>query len=168
MNICESCKSKIPTWCEIDGKKRNLNKRKYCLKCSPFGIHNTKKLNGSPRKDQRPHKCKCGETDPNKFYGNKRTTCSNCHNTYTQELYLKKKYQAIEYKGGSCSICGYKKYYAALEFHHVNPEEKEQNFVNMRHWKWERIKTEIDKCILLCSNCHREVHGNVTLIPKKQ
>lgn|SRR5574343_235100 len=44
INLCEICKNTIPTTMVIDGKRRNLSNRKYCLSCSPFGKHNTKQL----------------------------------------------------------------------------------------------------------------------------
>ena len=67
---------------------------------------------------------------------------------------------ALEYKGGKCQKCGYDKYIGALELHHLNPNEKEFNLSD-RNIKldWETIKKELDKCILVCANCHREIHG---------
>jgi 5-methylcytosine-specific restriction endonuclease McrA len=67
----------------------------------------------------------------------------------------------IEYKGGKCINCGYDKYKAALEFHHTNPKEKEFNIGDKcRGGKTlDSLKPELDKCILLCSNCHRAIHS---------
>lgn len=67
---------------------------------------------------------------------------------------------AVEYKGGQCVFCGYKKTLSALEFHHVNSEEKDFGLSQRGLTRsWERIKRELDKCILVCANCHREVHA---------
>lgn len=66
------------------------------------------------------------------------------------------KKQAIEYKGGKCILCGYHKCEAALCFHHVNPFEKENNISRLRSWK--RVEEELNKCVLLCNNCHSELH----------
>ena len=73
---------------------------------------------------------------------------------------LRKK--AINYLGGRCSKCGYNKCVAALDAHHINPETKENeiNSLITRQRKWVVIKKELDKCILLCANCHREEHYN--------
>jgi 5-methylcytosine-specific restriction endonuclease McrA len=69
------------------------------------------------------------------------------------------KRQMVEYKGGECVRCGYKKYFGALEFHHLNPSEKDFNPSSLKRYKFDdRIKNELDKCILVCSNCHREIH----------
>lgn len=66
---------------------------------------------------------------------------------------------SIEYKGGCCERCGYNKYIGALEFHHLDPNEKDFNLSKKGHCRsWEKVKIELDKCILLCANCHREIH----------
>ena len=74
---------------------------------------------------------------------------------------LKRKYEYILSHGGKCEICGYNKNIAALEFHHKNPDEKEfqidaRKFANCDIRKLEK---ELDKCMILCANCHREVHN---------
>ena len=75
----------------------------------------------------------------------------------------KNKDMAIEYKGGKCEKCGYNKCNGALEFHHLNPEEKDFSISTSGTTKsFERIKKEIDKCILVCANCHREIHYLIT------
>lgn len=67
---------------------------------------------------------------------------------------------AIEYKGGECSVCGYKRCSKALDFHHLGNKEfglSERGFTR----SWEVIQKEIDKCILVCANCHRELHAGL-------
>ncbi|MEK6908949.1 MAG: hypothetical protein AABX23_02775 [Nanoarchaeota archaeon] len=67
--------------------------------------------------------------------------------------------KAIEHAGGKCIRCGYNKYPEVLEFHHRNPAEKLFNISLKGHCRsWERIKAEIEKCNLVCANCHRETH----------
>ena len=64
----------------------------------------------------------------------------------------------IEMFGGKCSKCGYNKCEAALEFHHLDPNEKDFPVAtNSKSWKL--IVEEAKKCILVCSNCHREIHN---------
>lgn len=60
--------------------------------------------------------------------------------------------------GECCQICGYNRCSSALEFHHLDPTTKERNLSKNWPYSWERFKEELKKCILLCSNCHREVH----------
>ena len=75
-----------------------------------------------------------------------------------QDRWRQRKLDAIQYKGGKCQVCGYSKYYGALEFHHRNPEEKEFAWQKMRLVSKDRLTAELDKCDLLCANCHREIH----------
>ncbi|XKT74360.1 MAG: hypothetical protein ACJKTH_03325 [Patescibacteria group bacterium UBA2163] len=66
---------------------------------------------------------------------------------------------AIEYGGGKCNLCGYKKSIYALTFHHRDPTQKDFGLSARGLTRsWEKIKKEIDKCTLLCANCHAEVH----------
>lgn len=70
--------------------------------------------------------------------------------------------QAVEYKGSKCMFCGYKKCQAALDFHHLDAKKKEFGLSrNGITRSWEKTKQELDKCILVCSNCHREVHAGI-------
>jgi len=69
---------------------------------------------------------------------------------------------AIDYKGGKCEICGYNTCNGALEFHHKDPTEKEFNIARSGHCRtWENTRQELDKCILVCSNCHKEIHAGI-------
>jgi hypothetical protein len=63
----------------------------------------------------------------------------------------------VEYKGGCCERCGYNKSNSVLQFHHLNPQEKDFNIGN-KSYSFERIKKEVDKCIMVCANCHIEIH----------
>lgn len=72
---------------------------------------------------------------------------------------IKIKIKAIEYKGGECQICGYNKCRWALDFHHTS-SDKEFNISSFYNRSWEKIVIELDKCMLVCSNCHREIHYN--------
>lgn len=77
------------------------------------------------------------------------------------------KQKIVTSMGGCCQICSYNKCNDALELHHLNPNEKDFGVsAFMRHpVKWESIVTEIKKCILLCSNCHKEVHKGISIVP---
>lgn len=83
---------------------------------------------------------------------------------YMADRYILLKIKAIDHKGSKCSKCGYDKCYAALEFHHRDPTEKEFSWKNLRKQSWATILLEIDKCNLLCANCHREEHFDETLL----
>ena len=77
--------------------------------------------------------------------------------------------KAINYLDGKCLRCGYNKYPEVLEFHHRNPEEKEFNVSAKGHCRsWERVKKEIEKCNLICANCHRETHVEEKMMLQNQ
>ncbi len=85
------------------------------------------------------------------------------HQVYTcqQARGLERKKQLIEIAGGECCDCGYKRNISALEFHHLNPQEKSFG-IDLRKCscaKWERLVEEVKKCVLICANCHRERHN---------
>lgn len=76
------------------------------------------------------------------------------------------KAKAVIYKGGQCILCGYHKAIAALEFHHVNPKTKSFGISGQGLTRaWKQVKQEADKCVLLCANCHREVHVGIVQLP---
>ena len=95
------------------------------------------------------------------FYKRKfRHWCKDCDKINTilrQSIY---KELCVEYKGGKCEICGYDKYIGALDFHHKDPSQKKFNIAaaKLRQFNNETIE-ELDKCQMLCANCHREVHN---------
>lgn len=119
-------------------KEEVRRKQKICLKCNNIFI---------------PH--------PN---GQNRKYCFNCvpADAYKNGASLRQliKQWSLDYKGNKCQICGYNKCSEALDFHHRNSNEKEFS-LSSRDIKldWEEIKKELDKCDLLCSNCHREIHA---------
>ena len=74
---------------------------------------------------------------------------------------------SIEYKGGKCQICGYDKCPAALDLHHINGKKKfgigDKGYTR----SWKKVKKELDKCILVCANCHREIEVGITQLPEE-
>ena len=68
--------------------------------------------------------------------------------------------KAIEHKGGKCQVCSYDKCLGALEFHHKDSNHKDFGISAKGYARsWEKVKSELDKCILVCANCHREIHA---------
>ena len=77
------------------------------------------------------------------------------------------KEKAVAAMGGECQCCGYNKHISALEFHHLNPSEKEIGISTGGCTRsYEKMKNELKKCILVCANCHREIHAKIKQIPK--
>lgn len=76
-------------------------------------------------------------------------------NSSRKKLKVKLKQQL----GGKCSKCGYSKCLDALDFHHVDPNKKLYNIGGLHNTTKKNILIEVKKCILICSNCHRELHS---------
>ena len=80
---------------------------------------------------------------------------------YNKQNVIKRRRQnkeyLVEYKGGKCERCGYNKCISALEFHHLDPTTKETKNLGTTQALSKQIE-EADKCILVCANCHREIH----------
>ena len=69
---------------------------------------------------------------------------------------------AVEYKGGRCKTCGYDRCIDALEFHHINLSKKEFGISEKGYTRsWKKVMEELDKCIMVCANCHRELHAKL-------
>lgn len=73
------------------------------------------------------------------------------------------KAKIVEEMGGKCCICGYKRCQSALALHHLDPTTKEFGFGALRASpkSWSKIQEEMKKCILVCNNCHAEIHEGV-------
>lgn len=164
MKNCAICSNEFPSWIKVDDKYRNLKNRKYCFECSPFKKHNTVKLEKSKTGFRVCSKCKESKILSD-FYSRRGKSgsscyCKICSNKNAIERQRKFKINCIEYKGGCCLICGYKKCVAALEFHHQDASKKDFTIATEGLKKFDdRIKKELDKCILACANCHREIHN---------
>lgn len=85
----------------------------------------------------------------------------NKQDLYKNQIFRwrKIKQKAIAYKGGCCTSCGYNQNCAALQFHHLDSKDKDVSWTKLRLRSWEKITFELDKCILLCANCHAVVHA---------
>lgn len=105
-------------------------------------------------------------------HGEARKYCFECSPSYTKNDNTERaksitairhaiKKELIRYKGGKCEICGYNKCIGALQFHHINPLEKDfspSEKYNGGKIDMNQLYLEVDKCQLLCANCHAEKH----------
>lgn len=100
----------------------------------------------------------------NKIYYH--TVCIKCTKKQTLKRQRNSKKLCIEHKGYSCEKCGYNQCDAVMEFHHKNPNEKDFS-IGTKHSAFnDVIRKELDKCILLCANCHREEHIALNKVDK--
>ncbi len=132
--ICENCGKKFDPYLVIGGKRQNASNRKFCYGCSPHGAHN----------------CRADLSKP-------KWPLAEYRKMYKRHRHNAVKVRAVALKGGKCIYCGYNKCTAALDFHHRNPETKEFTITSKVSYKWERIEKELEKCDLVCANCHREL-----------
>lgn len=123
-----------------------------------------------PFEGQELHNCaSCGREDLYEHEFPKRKgeyiikKCLSCIAKERREKRRKFKQECVDYKGGACMVCGYKTCLDALEFHHLDPKEKDFMVSEVTHTSLERVKDELDKCVLLCSNHHREIHAGILL-----
>lgn len=153
MPVCYKCGVSFTNWARIGGHLHNVSNRKYCLTCSPFGVHNTRQIHRSSI-------CRvCGESDPSKFYSPSRRICRRCRNDQTMKRMSECRTYTRKILGDKCAICGYDTHKCSLAVHHVDPAKKDPNFRNSRGWSNKRIAKELEGCILLCMNCHCAVHS---------
>jgi DNA-binding CsgD family transcriptional regulator len=108
------------------------------------------------------------ELNVNNFYirtnGTFHTWCKECNNRITYEKQIQRKKDAVEYKGGKCIVCGYNKYIGALDFHHLDPSKKEFSIGKLRTYSLDKLKSELDKCVCVCRNCHAEIHHGLVSV----
>lgn len=169
MKTCRNCGKEFKQLVVIDGVERNLSKRRYCLECSPFGRRNRKILESQGRPRNGVKFCsRCKETKPLSEFYPKRTTeftsyCKICTGMESKQRQWKFKKACLEYKGARCTRCGYSRCISALDFHHLDAGAKEFTISRLRFYTFsDKVKAELDKCIVLCANCHREEHaGNI-------
>lgn len=108
-------------------------------------------------------KCKQNKPESEFYQSNvrKATYCKECFNKYTIQRWIDRKIEAIQYKGCSCVDCGItypQTPYQVFDFHHLNPSEKDFQWDKLRMKNINIIRAELDKCVLLCANCHRIRH----------
>lgn len=164
--LCKKCNANFPSNATIKGKRYNLQNRKYCLSCSPFKQHNTKRLevreskpfgNTEVSTNEPVEKIchTCGKTMFRKLEI-KGKSCWSCTNKNDRE---KKINMVKNLVGERCWFCDYSKCWNALEFHHVDPSKKLFGLsVREMQFAWHRIEIELKKCVLACACCHREIH----------
>jgi hypothetical protein len=139
---------------------------KYCVVCRTKNKTDqlTKKLDLDQKVCPR---CKRTKSTKDFFFNKKRMDwsgyCKSCYSDDVASRQVAFKKKCVEYKGGKCIVCGYDKCLAALDFHHRDPKEKDFGISQFRCVSFEknkeRVTKELDKCDLVCANCHREIHS---------
>lgn len=176
VRFCIGCGREIEKRVLYDGQWHRLGGRKYCLSCSPYKsrrgtlLWHARRQAGVPAGHRR---CpRCDEVQPfSEFHKNKSTStgyhtyCKRCARKVQRERHNVFRASCIEHAGGKCIKCGYSRCVAALEFHHRDPGAKDfqlskapgQDSLPLS----DTIRAELDKCDLVCANCHAEIHWEV-------
>ena len=165
MPTCKKCNIYFKNRITIDGKEHSIAGRKYCLVCSPFGGNNRLKLESEVLQQGLVHKCvDCGKEYI--YQRNAGLTTKHCNSCLTTLRHRELKIKGVGYLGGKCCICGYNKCLASMDFHHIDETQKKFTIGSSFNRSWLKIKNELDKCVVLCRNCHGEYHAG--LISKEQ
>jgi DNA-directed RNA polymerase subunit RPC12/RpoP len=106
------------------------------------------------------YKCRtCGQEGDEHFYKTAKYQCKSCWNKRTAQSGKDKVQQLKTEAGGRCSRCGYDRCMDALEFHHTDPTQKEFHLGEARGLNIDKLRAELSKCLLVCRNCHTELHA---------
>lgn len=149
MKICK-CGNEIPKSKIIDNKKRNLQNRTLCLECLPFGESRYRKKTIEEIREYKANKAR------------------NNYNKKKLELGIdpiralreRRKKEIVDLIGGKCQICGYNRVIRNLAFHHIS---NKKFTISSRAFQYsmDSVLTEVKKCILVCHNCHGEIHDGI-------
>ena len=158
VKICSRCHQEEPI---LDFCKNNRSSDGYsyqCKACRQMWRHNYYTTNRKwefdrQKKYRLEHLEKCRKRD-------------NSYNLKKRRL-LKKR--LVEEMGGKCVVCGYDRYFGALDFHHLDASKKDFNIANLIRTfgskAFDAARKEATKCLLVCCRCHRELHGGVISYP---
>lgn len=148
--VCKNCTSLI------------LSSRTYC---SDSCFRNFTKIRNATKIEILSLNCSSCKRhlEVNEFYrtGKKKgisSYCKDCVLIKTVERQVKIKSQCLQYKGNRCQDCGHIGLDCDFDFHHLDPKEKDFNLSQFKSRSFERLKSELDKCVILCSICHRRRH----------
>jgi len=173
---CRGCAKEFPEAMVVDGQRVILSKRAFCLECSPYKQY---RHNGRKKKDVVEGRRECPVCRTWKplaeFRLRKRndrdstylcSLCDSCEVERQREAAQNRaqrrnqlKQKAVDYLGGKCELCGYDRCLGSLHFHHKDPKQKDFCIGTCKTtYGWDRTQQELDKCFLVCANCHGEIH----------
>jgi hypothetical protein len=147
MKLCD-CGNEIPNWAKIDGKMRNLSNRVKCLKCLPFNSGRYSKKSVEEKRTEKALSSK-------QYYEKKKA--ENGIDPVKQRR-IKRKQLLVNLIGG-CQICGYNKCNDAIDLHHLHNKQFEVSSRSLQ-FSFERVIRELAKCVMVCKNCHSEIHSS--------
>jgi len=150
MPTCTVCGNKFKTYSKINGVLKNLGNRRRCLICQPWGAPrypprtNDEKVQASRLKSKRYYEKRKKELGVNPV----------------TERNRRRKMSIVNFLGGSCIICGYKRTPKNITFHHCYDKDLHLDSRALS-LSMENIRKELSKCIMVCHNCHGEIHAGL-------
>jgi hypothetical protein len=158
--VCKKCGAVFSRSIWVDGHRKDMSGRVYCLKCSGLGTNNSYHLNKHQIIDGIEHKlcrrCQVFKPIATDFHIPTAGSCKQCANLTMAEKRKQRRDRIVQYKGNKCHDCHGVFPASIYDFHHRDPHIKEFNV--HRYHKWEKLQPELDKCDLLCPTCHRLRH----------
>jgi hypothetical protein len=149
MRTCK-CGNAIPNTKTINNKRRNLRNRTKCLDCLPFGESRYRQKTPEEKKKYNAKKAR------NWYH---RQKAKNGIDPICA-LRTGKKEKLVKIFGGCCQLCGYNKTLRNLAFHHLR-DKKFPLSSRAFQFAWKKILKEAKKCVLVCHNCHGEIHDGL-------
>lgn len=149
MRLC-ACGKLIPNWTKINGRLHNIANRTRCFDCLPFQQRYTRKPHG----DRRTAKAE----SVRRWYAKK--TMENKGINPIRARRIERKALLIKLAGGACQICGYSRCNRNIAFHHLYDKKFALNG-RVLQYSLEMIAGELLKCVLVCHNCHGEIHDSL-------
>lgn len=166
MKPCQICSGYIQRRIKVSGEAILLSSaRTTCIKCRPYKSTKGRQLDTTRRQivNGLEIRCctKCNEwRDPDCYHHTTGLICKKCYKasyTFSQKR-VDLKLRAVRYKGSKCQRCNKTFPICAYSFHHRDPTAKDFA-INKAGYLWNQmIQTELDKCDLLCHNCHSIKH----------
>jgi hypothetical protein len=126
---------------------------------------------GSPSEAQPLVMCRCETCGRTYAYdrrkGHTKRACNSCRtNGRIERVDLKR--EMVAAMGGRCQICGYDRCLRSLCFHHRDTDAKRFNFAGSHCRSRESLWRELEKCVLVCHNCHNEIHEGLVAVPAEK
>lgn len=149
MRYCKLCSGPLPLRLRVNGKWHSLRNRLYCLTCSPFKAHNTRRLTEQLTEEDRQRRRI--ESNRAKF------------RKYQRKARHQRRKTLIQMLGSRCEICGCNEDCPIIyDFHHRDPSTKKFEIASYGLLRrWDELVAEARKCVLLCCKCHRKVHAGL-------
>lgn len=130
-----------------------------------YGHKTGMSFNGQDTMEEKTLKpCPKHGLDKVRLNANGKRICNGCQSELVTEHRRRLKRNLVARLGGKCIVCGYNRCVRSLQFHHLNPSEKEFTISEWKKLGKRDLEKEIKKCVLVCANCHGEIEsGYITL-----